>query len=405
MFVPPVVQYRFPLAFLPPATPGVNSFAVLAALEASARATLISVYPVLMYRALGDAQTVSEVYVLIGVTSLICALATPMLARFVPRRWLYSSGVSVMIAGSLAGAFGPVWVIPFAVAANSVALVTMAVCFNAYVMDHIERGSMGRNESRRLLFSGIPWSVGPFLGVFLMDLHPKIPFLMSVAACVLMLGFFWWLRLGNGRVISKARRPPANPLTYVPRFFRQPSLVAGWFFAVMRSIGWSIYIIYLPIFAVEAGLSDQLGGLALSVSNGFLFLTPVMLRYLQGTSVRVAIISGFAGSGLLFVVSTLVSGNPAMAIGALVAASVFLIMLDVSGGLPFLLTVKPSERTEMAAVYSTFRDVAAVGSPAFARLVLTVAPVQGVFAATGVVLVLCGFVARRTHRRLGRRRH
>ena len=29
------------------------------------------------------------------------------------------------------------------------------------------------------------------------------------------------------------------------------------FFAVMRSVGWAIYIIYLPIFAVESGLSNQ----------------------------------------------------------------------------------------------------------------------------------------------------
>lgn len=381
-----------------------NSFAILAACEASARATLISVYPVLMYRALDSAASVSEAYVLIGLSGLVSALCVPLLARYVPRRWLYTLGALIMISGSvLGGFFDPVFV-PYAVAANSVGLVILAVCFNAYVMDYVERASMGRNESRRLLFSGIPWSIGPFLGVLLMDVHPQIPFLISIAACLAMLGFFWHLRLGDGKVITKARKPPTNPLRYIPRFFRQPSLVAGWFFATMRSVGWSIYIIYVPIFAVKAGLSDQVGGLALSISNGFLFLTPIMLGFLQRTSVRSSIFAGFACSGVLFVAATLVSGYAWPAIALLVSATLFLILLDVSAGLPFLLTVKPSERTEMAAVYSTFRDVAAVGSPAFARLVLAFVPVQGVFAATGLVLLGCALVARRTHPALGRRR-
>ena len=365
-----------------------NSFAILAACEASARATLISVYPVLMYRALGSAASVSEAYVLIGCSGLACALGVPLLARYVPRRWLYTLGILIMIAGSALGGFFDARFIPLAVALNSVGLVIVAVCFNAYVMDYVERASMGRNESRRLLFSGIPWSVGPFLGVVLMDWHPQVPFLISIFACLVMLGFFWHLRMGDGKVITSARRPPANPLRYLPRFFRQPTLVAGWFYATMRSVGWSIYIIYVPIFAVKSGLSDQIGGLALSISNGFLFLTPVMLGYLQKTGVRNALSVGFAGGGAI-----------------LVSATLFLILLDICGGLPFLLTVKPSERTEMAAVYSTFRDVASVGSPAFAWVVLVFVPVQGVFAATGMALIGCALIARRTHPGLGRRRH
>lgn len=396
-----MIQNRLPLVEFPPAKPGVNAFATLAACEAAARATLISVYPVLMYRALGSAAQVSEVYVLIGLTGLACAMGVPLLARFLPRRWLYTLGIVTMIFGSVIGGFFPLRYVPYAVAANSVGLVILAICFNAYVMDYVERASMGRNESRRLLFSGIPWSVGPFLGVVLMDLQPQIPFLLSILASLFMLGFFWHLRLGDGKAITKARKPPTNPLRYVPRFFRQPTLVAGWFYAGMRSTGWAIYIIYVPIFAVKSGLSDQLGGLALSISNGFLFITPLMLGFLQKTSVRSAIMVGFAGSGMLFLGAALASPVPYAALGMLLSATLFLVLLDVSGGLPFLLTVKPSERTEMAAVYSTYRDVSAVSSPALARLVLVFVPVQGVFAATGLVLLGCALVARRTHRRLG----
>ena len=52
-------------------------------------------------------------------------------------------------------------------------------------------------------------------------------------------------------------------------------------------------------------------------------------------------------------------------------------LLDVAGGLPFLMAVKPSERTEMAAVYSSFRDVSGILTPGVAWLVLLVAPASG----------------------------
>jgi ACDE family multidrug resistance protein len=399
-----LVQRRIALTVYRPAKPGVNSFAILASLEALARSLLISVYPVLMYRSLADAKIVSEVYLAIGVASLAFALLTPLIARHVARRWLYTIAMLGMMGGSLLGLFGGLAAIPFAVALNAVSLVTMAVCFNAYVLDYIERHSLGRNETARLLFSGAAWTIGPYLGVWLMDRYPAAPFIGSILAVVAMIAFFWWLRMGNGKVIQRARRPAVNPLTYLPRFFRQPLLVAGWTFAVIRSAGWAVYIIYVPIYAVESGLSSQLGGMALSISNAFLFLTPYMLKFLQATSVRIAIFTGFLGSGLLFVLATVLAGFPPAAIGAIIAGTMFLVSLDISGGLPFLMGVKPSERTEMAAVYSTFRDVSAVVSPAMARLVLVFSPVAGVFAACGLALLGCALAARTLHPRLGRKR-
>ena len=399
-----MVQRRIALTVYQPAKPGVQSFAILAAFEAASRAVVISVYPVLMYRSLGDAKTVSEFYFLIGLGSLVIALFTPWLNRLVPRRWLFTAGSTVMVSGGLVGLLGGLHLVPLAVFLNAAALVVLTICFNAYVMDYIDRHSMGRNETMRLLYSGAAWSIGPWLGVWLMDHEPSLPFMASIFFSLCQLAFFWFLRMGNGKAITRAKRPAANPLAYLARFFRQPSLVSGWTFAVIRSVGWAIYIIYVPIFAVEAGLGDQLGGMTLSISNAFLFLSPFMLRFLHKTSVRTTITLAFLASAALFLLAYALSSFPMLAIGSMLAGTMFLVMLDVSGGLPFLMTVKPSERTEMAAVYSTFRDVSAVISPAIARTVLVFAPVAGVFAAGGAALLACAFVARRIHPRLGKKR-
>ena len=65
------------------------------------------------------------------------------------------------------------------------------------------------------------------------------------------------------------------------------------------------------------------------------------------------------------------------------------------------MAVKPSERTEMSAIYASFRDVSGILTPGAAWLVLLVAPLPGIFAVTGVALVGCWHLARQLHPRLG----
>ena len=85
----------------------------------------------------------------------------------------------------------------------------------------------------------------------------------------------------------------------------------------------------------------------------------------------------------------------------LVTAAYFLVLLDVCGGLPFMLSVKPSQRIEMAAVYSSFRDVSGIVSPALVWLVLQYTPVAGAFVAAGLGLLAAWAIAGRLHPQLG----
>lgn len=161
---------------------------------------------------------------------------------------------------------------------------------------------------------------------------------------------------------------------------------------------------YLPIFAIEAGLGDQLGGIALSISNAALFVTPFMLRWMQKHSIRKTVQAGFFVSGLLFGAASLASGYPWLTVISLMAASFFLILLDVSAGLPFLLAVKPSERTEMSAVYASYRDVSGIITPGVAWLVLLAAPIAGVFAVAAGGLLSGWILAHKLPTRLGQLR-
>ena len=393
-----------PLFLKHSATPRLENFALLAGLEASVRGMLISVMPLAVYDALGDAGSVSRVYFLAGIVSLIWGLMVPWATRHLPRRWMYSVGGGLYLLAMVLAIMGGPISLPLALMASAMATATTFVCFNAYVLDYVQRADLGRSQSMIMVYAGAPWAIGPVLGVWLRSLWAPLPFVVAAVLALTLLATFWILRLGNGKQITRAKGPALNPLAYLGRFFAQPRLIAGWLFAVIRSCGWWVYVVYLPIFCIEAGLGDKVGGFALSISNAFLFTSPLMLRQVRRYSVRVSLRVAFAHCTVLFIAATLLSPWPWLVVACLMAAAIGLVLLDVIGGLPFMMAVKPSERTEMAAVYSSFRDVSSVFTPGVAYLLLLVAPLAGIFAASGVGMAIGWTIAGQLHMRLGANR-
>lgn len=392
---------RTPLYLKHAPTPGVRGFATLAGLEAGVRGMLIATMPLAVYRAFGDAAVVSSLYFAVGVLSMVAGLMVPWLTRTVPRRWMYTIGVGFYLLGAVLAVIGGPWPTALALLANAIATATVFVCFNAYVLDYVARVDLGRSQSTQMFYAAASWTAGPVLGVILLDLWRPLPFLVAGGFAAVLLAAFWRLRLGNGKEIQKARGPAPNPLAYLGRFLAQPRLVAGWLFAVLRSCGWWVYVVYVPIYSIESGLGDKLGGAMLSASNALLFTAPLMLRFVHRTTVRIAVRNAFLLGGAAFLAAALIQPWPWAAVALMAMGSVFLVLLDVAGGLPFLMAVKPSERTEMAAVYASFRDVSGILTPGAAWLVLLVAPVAGVFAVSGAAMLGAAAIATRLHPRLG----
>ncbi len=381
--------------------PSVHGFATLTGVEAIARGSLVSVFPLEMYNALTEAQAVSEVYFLIGCASLLVGLLVPTISRKLSRRWTYSLGAVMMFCGPGLAASGHPYGVIVGLMLTTFATVVLFVCLNAYVLDYVKRHDFGKCETLRMLYSAVGWTLGPVLGVVFWEWWRPLPFLISMTAAVALLIIFWFMRLGNGRLIIRASSPAINPLGYLGRFFKQKRLVAGWIFAVTRSCGWWVYVVYLPIYAVENGFGSSVGGLLLSLTNGALFTTPLMLFMLRRLGVKRAIRSGFLMAGVLFGLAGVTGDWPYVAIGLLFGGSFAMIFLDICGGLPFLMAVKPSDRNEMSAVYSSFRDVSAIITPGVSALVLLVAPLAMVFAFGGSLLLVSWMIGGKLNPRLG----
>ncbi|MFM2356575.1 MAG: hypothetical protein RLZZ528_2311 [Pseudomonadota bacterium] len=384
--------------------PGARTFALLSGTEATMRAMLVSVWPLVMYEALGSAENVSAIYFVAGIIALSYGMMVPWLNRHIPRRWLFTVGTGFYMAGPLCAIVGGPVLTPLGMMMTGWGTVTVFICTNAYVMDFIARHELARSETLKLVFSALPWGIGPVLGVSLWKIWAPLPFLFAIAVANLLLALFWAMRLGNGKVIQQARGPAPNPLAFIGRFVRQPRLVAGFLFAVIRSMGWWVYVVYLPIFCIEQGLGDRVASVAFSISNLMLFLSPWMTRWMQGRSLRQGVQTAFACGAGFCLVSAFGQVWPPLAIAGLFATSFFLVMLDAFGGLPFLMAVKPAERTEMSAVYSSFRDVSSILTPGMAWMVLLVAPIPGIFATAGLLMAGAWVIAGQLHPRLGRRR-
>jgi hypothetical protein len=224
--------------------------------------------------------------------------------------------------------------------------------------------------------------------------------LVGVAALG-MLAAIWATGMGSLAIAAPVGTVSANPLRYLGRFLRRPELVGGWFMLVVRSYGWSIYMVYIGIFAIEAGLGDQVGGLTASLASCGLFFTPLMLRWIHRRTLRTAVRRGFLVSGLCFLGASLVAGLPWLSIALLLLGAAFLLLLDLCGALPFQLSVRPSERAAMSAIHGTVRDVSNLLTPGVVWLVLLVGPMPAVFAAGGVGLLAAWLVAGRMHPNLG----
>ena len=396
MFTP-----RTPIYLSHAPTPKVEHFALIAALEAGVRGTLLSAMPLVILQGFGDEQTSSLIYLCVGLCSLVAGLLVPALSRIIPRRWLFTASGALYVVGMALAMTGIPVLKAAALLTNAVATVTFSVCLSSYVLDYIDRQELCRNESTRMLFSALPWTIGPAAGVFLYDWWAPAPFLLAGFFACLMVGVFWHLRLGNGKQFQMAKGPAPNPLAYLGRFFRQPRLIAGWLFASIRSCGWWVYVVYLPYFCIEAGLGNKVGGIAASLANALLFATPLMLRLVHRMGVRRSVRVSFAVTAALFILATLLSTWPWITVVCLTLGAVGLVMLDVCGSLPFLMAVKPSERTEMAAVYSSFRDVSGIVTPLTATAMLAVAPLASIFAAAGLGMGAAWAIAGRLHPRLG----
>lgn len=346
----------------------------LSGLEGFGRSIPTSIVPILALEALGTRTAVSYAYLIGSGLALVATLNVGRLHSLMPRRWIVSMSMLMLLAGIVifATASGPVF--GAGIALLSIGAAVFSVCISLFTIENIPKIDLTGHESRRLVFNGGAWMAGPAMASWLYaDVGRFVPFAISGSAIAAGLVYFWSIRLGPSTAFTpKASAPPI--VHNIPRFFRQRHLRLAYAVTTVRAIFWFGLFIYSPHYVVDAGLPVWVAGVLLSTAAGLLLASPLIRRTAERRGTRHVVIGGYLIIALALATLAWI-GEPTTA-GVLVwfIAAIGGAMIDVVANIPFMRTVAHHEQMEMTTVFSTWREVSAMLAPGLGAVVLLVGP-------------------------------
>ena len=382
------------------------AFLVLFTLDVACRALLLTIVPQQAYQLLGSAQLVTLVYLSASLGGLAASLAVPMaLSRWSRRKVVTVSVVAnglccVLLASGRADGLVAALVL------QTLATSTIEIVVNLYLLENVARRDLNRFEPRRLLFAGISFVVGPWLGV---ALHHRVAEGLTylVAGLLLTIYLLYFLLLtadgprgGNLRRASPAAASTVSPLSYVRRFAGQPRLVLAWILAIGRYGWWLMYFVYTPILVAHFGYGPEVGGLLVSVGQLPMLAIGAWAMLGRRYGLRRLLVLGYAGCGIATLAVGTMTGWPVVAMACICLASLFATMIDGAGNVPFLRAVRPLERSGMTAVFMTFRHVGSLAPSAIYLGVLAIAPLPFVYVTSGLIALAMAGLSLKLPRRL-----
>jgi len=377
------------------------SFLSLFFVPSVAQAMLLTVVPLEALELLGTARRVTLLYVAAGLVTVAGRFTIPMLVRLIRRRFVFTLGTICLASAGALLAVNRVPTLAAGLVLSTFGFACIEITSQLYLLDHVSRHALKRFEPLRIFIIAGPWTLGPWLGVYLQQsVSFAAPFaIVSTTACVL-LGWFWHLRMGENPVLAAMRRPPPSLTRYLPRFFAQKRLRLAWTLASARSSWWSLFYVYAPIFAVTSGLGAETGGVVVSIGSGWIWLVPVWGWIGRRYGLRRLLLAGYALAGLLSLCTALAFGVPWLCVAVMLAAALATETIDGAGNLLFLRAVHPYERAEMTTVFVSFRDVAQLGPPAVCSVLLSLFSLSSVFVAGGLMMFASAGLCRHIPRRL-----
>jgi MFS family permease len=117
--------------------------------------------------------------------------------------------------------------------------------------------------------------------------------------------------------------------------------------------------------------------------------------------VRRLLIVGYAVCGAITMTVAAASGLPWLIAALIVAAAFSAGAVEGAGNVPFLRAVRPRKRAEMLTVYSTYRGVSSIVTPATFAAILHIFALPSVFFVAGAIMVSLSALSRYIPRRLG----
>lgn len=378
-----------------------TSLARLTGIDGLGRSLLVGVLPLIALKAFNNKETIATVYFASAIITLVFTLNIATLENLLQRRRLLTLGGIMLIIAIFFFFAGNAPLFAIGIGLRSAGSTIFAVCMSLYIMDYIGKAELTRSESRRMIYNGAAWLLGPVIGVWIYENSPEfVVYLVSAIATALMLIYFWRLRLGSDPVIRPARSRAQNPIHAIVRYVRQPRLRIAYLITLSRACFWAAMFVYGPIYVVEANLPSWIGGVLLSGASGLLFFSPLVQRLADRFGTRQVIIVCFLLVGSSLFALGLIGPSQPIGLFFWILGSLGAGGIDVLGNIPFMRMVRPRERSEMTMVFTTWRESSSLLTQALVYLTLLVAPFWAFYFVLGALQFLTAVTTTRLPRRL-----
>ena len=377
-----------------------NAFAAFYFIQNLPRGVLLSVIPLQAYALMGSAQDASLLLFAVSIGGIAAALALPILIRRIGVYPSYLCSCAMMVLSACLMMVEQAWVFSSGLFCHVFAVAAAEVTLSIYVMGRISRARMTSFEPLRVFFNVGALTVGPFLGVYLQSrVSYQLPFISCIAFMVIALLWFHALGLRHTPVPA-TRSQSVNPLKYLPRYFIQPRLRLAYGLALARSGWWTMFVIYVPIYATQSGLGELTGAALVSIGTAWTLSVPFWGWVARHYGVRRLMMLGFSTSSALTFLVYLVIDMPTIASVLLVVCALGATMLDGVGNVLFFRAVRAGERAQMTAVFVTYRDTGHLLTPGLFAVLLSYFALPVVFSSAALWMCVSAWFCRYIPRRL-----
>ncbi len=370
------------------------TFAGLFFIQGFSRGILLSVIPLQTLALMGDAQRTSLVFFAVSIVGILAALSTPVIIQRIGNYRTFILGSAAMLlsvallashntAYFLIGLFFHV----FSIAATEVVLTL-------YVLARIPRRDLTRFEPWRIFSTVLALTIGPFLGVLLeVRVEHVLPFVVSAVFVLLSIAYFRLLGLQHVEIV-RSDTIGVNPLRSLGRFFVQPRLRLSYGLVVARSCWWTMFVIYTPIYAEQSGLGELTGAALVSIGTAWTLSVPFWGWVGRQYGVRRLLRGGFFVTSGITLLTYFYADAPSIASVLLVFCALGATILDGMGNVLFYRAVHARERSEMTAVFVTYRDFGQLATPGLYSVLLSFFALPIVFLSGATWMFAAGYFCR-----------
>ena len=338
--------------------------------QALSRGILLSVIPLQALSIFESAQRTSALYFAVSAGGILAALGMPTVIKKIGNHRSFLLGSLLMfISATLLYFDDPVY-FSIGLFCHIFSIAAVEVSLTLYVLARIPRKELTQFEPLRIFSSVFALTIGPFLGVFMEQrLSHESPYIFSMICVVLSLFYFWWLRFHQVTIL-KSGSSDINPIQYLVRFMKQSRLKLAYGLVTARSCWWAMFVIYTPIYAVEAGMGQLTGAAIVSLGTAWTLSVPFWGWFGRKYGVRFLLRIGFITTSILTLLVYSATSIPMLAASLMILSALGATMLDGMGNVLFYRAVKGRERSEMTAVFATYRDFSQLLAPGLYAILL-----------------------------------